>query len=68
MTQLDLFTVDLDAFLEQTLGELQTLGIDPKEFAIRFWARQIAQRLEALPSADQIRVVMMVLDLLKLEQ
>lgn len=68
MTQLDLFTVDLDAFLKQTLGELETLGIDPKEFAIRFLARQIAQRLEALPSSDQIRVVMMVLDLLELEQ
>lgn len=68
MTQLDLFTVDLDAFLKQTLGELETLGIDPKEFAIRFLARQIAQRLQALPSADQVRVVMMVLDLLELEQ
>lgn len=54
MKQLDLFTVDLDAFLKQTLGELETLGIDPKEFAIRFLARQIAQRLEALPSADQV--------------
>lgn len=65
--QLDLFTIDLDDFLKVTLVELEAQGIDPKEFAIRFWARHIYERLKLFSANDQVRVITQTLDFLKLE-